>query len=188
MFRKNTKGIFVELSDFSLLTAVTTSLNSPFTIESLNEVSSSEEAENVRDFVEGLSESKARGLFHGHCSVYPTSRFVRRTALDSVSKSRDEGFFANMLNSQFRIDPEQHTSEVLHATNGAHFDPETATPSQKEILLCGAGADGIAGPDRRIRHLSRFAATGYHSQSRRPHALFAVEEAALSHARAGDYS
>ena len=123
MFRKNTKGIFVELSDFSLLTAVTTSLNSPFTIESLNEVSSSEEAENVRDFVEGLSESKARGLFHGHCSVYPTSRFVRRTALDSVSKSRDEGFFANMLNSQFRIDPEQHTSEVLHATNGAHFDP-----------------------------------------------------------------
>ena len=61
MLVTKTKGLFVEVSDFSILTAVTSSLTPPFRIESLHECPVDVELEQIQEFVGGLAEVK-RGV------------------------------------------------------------------------------------------------------------------------------
>ncbi len=70
MLAKKTKGIFIEVSDFSILAAVTTSLNAPYHIESLQECRVDVELEELQEFIHSLAEVKARGFLTGHCSIY----------------------------------------------------------------------------------------------------------------------
>ncbi len=108
MLTKKSKGLFFEVSEFSVLAAITSGLDAPFTLESIQESPHDDNADKVRDFVAGLSDDKSRGYIHAHCGIYPKSRFVRRTTLDSPNKAKEPNYFTDLLNDQFRIDPSKY--------------------------------------------------------------------------------
>ncbi len=138
MLVPKTKGVFVEVSDFSILAAVTSTLTPPFRIESLQECPVDVELEQIQEFIGGLAEVKARGYLTGHCSVYPKSRFIRRTTLESPAKAKDPAYLVDLLTNQFRIDPAKNGVAVVNAIDGTEFDAEKNLQAQKELVFCGA--------------------------------------------------
>ena len=138
MLTEKSKGLFFEVSEFSVLAAITSGLDAPFTVESLQESPHDSNADKVRDFVAGLSDDKSRGYIHGHCGIYPKSRFVRRTTLDSPNKAKEPNYFTDLLNDQFRIDPSKYLTTIVNAYDGTDFDLEKGVQNQKELVLCGA--------------------------------------------------
>ncbi len=63
--------------------------------------------------------------------------------MDSPAKAKDPNYFAELLSSQFRIDPETNSVAVVNAVDGSEFDVEKGLQNQKELLFCGAGANEI---------------------------------------------
>lgn len=135
MLTKKSKGLFFEVSEFSVLAAITSSLDAPFTVESIQESPHDDNADKVRGFVAGLSDDKSRGYIHGHCGIYPKSRFVRRTTLDSPNKAKEPNYFTDLLNDQFRIDPSKYLTTIVNAYDGTDFDLEKGVQNQKELDL-----------------------------------------------------
>ncbi len=143
MLSSKSKGLFVEISGFSILAAVTSGFEPPLTIESLHECQASDDVDEIRRFIDGLRTKKSRAFLPAHCAIYPQSRFVRKTTLDSPAKAKDPNYFAELLSSQFRIDPETNSVAVVNAVDGSEFDVEKGLQNQKELLFCGAGANEI---------------------------------------------
>ena len=117
-------------------------MEAPFTIESLQECPYEENADKIRDFVAGLNEEKSRYI-HGHCGIYPKSRFIRRTTLDSPNKAKEPNYFIDLLNDQFRIDPSRYLTTIVNAFDGSDFDLEKGVQNQKEFVLCGAQTEEV---------------------------------------------
>jgi len=138
MFKSKTKGLFFEVNDFSILAGVTSGLEAPFTIESLQECPYEENGGGIQEFVGGLTEGKSRGYLHAHCGIYPKSRFIRRTTLDSPNKAKAPNYFIDLLNEQFRIDPNRYLTTIVNAFDGSDFDLKKGVKNQKELVLCGA--------------------------------------------------
>ena len=141
MFSSKSKGLFVEFSEYSILAAVTSGLEPPFVVESLHECPGGEDSESVRAFIDGLRWKKAGTYMKGRCGVYPKSRFLRRTTLESPAKAKQPNFFAELLNSQFRIDPSKNSVAVVNAVDGTEFSEEKGVQNQKELMFCGASTE-----------------------------------------------
>ncbi len=143
MLSPKTKGLFIDVNDFSVQTAVTTSLLAPFKIESLKEFSLAEINGGLREFVLSLLTSKTVRYVPSVCGIYPESRFFRRHTMESMAKAKDTNFFAQLLQTQFRIDPGKHAAAVINATDGSEFDLSKPLTAQKELLFCGASNEEL---------------------------------------------
>ena len=137
MLTKKLKKIFFEVNEFTVLAATTSGSDTPFTLEKIQE-SPNDNVDKIRDFVGSLSDDKSRGYIHGYCGIYPKSRFIRRTTIDSPIKARDPNYFNNLLNDQFRIDASKYITSIVNAYDGSGFDLEKGVHNQKELVLCGA--------------------------------------------------
>lgn len=142
MFAKKTKGLFVEINEFSALAAVTSGFEAPLRIERLEELHLTGEPGKVRSFIQDLGAARGRQLTPTRVGVYPPSRFVRRATVElSSQKARDPNFLPDYLKNQQRIDPEINQVAVLAAGSGT--DPDFGRSGTKEVLFCGAESEQL---------------------------------------------
>lgn len=139
MLSSKLKGLFVEIGDFSILTATTSSPRGPFSIESLNEFPIPNGWDDFRAHLEAMiGKKKSVRFIPARCSVYPSSRFFRRHTIESVAKAKDPEYFHNLIATQYELDLTRHVAAVISAVNGREFSLERPIASQKELLVCGA--------------------------------------------------
>lgn len=139
MLSTKNKGFFVELGTFSLLSATTSGLSSPATIERLFEVPVQDDWSGFRSQLEPLIGGKGQRYVPSHCSIYPPSRFFRRFTIESAAKAKDPGFFPNLLADQMRIDLSANMATVVNAGDGSEFSTAKPMANQKEVLIAGLG-------------------------------------------------
>ncbi|WPJ95034.1 hypothetical protein SH580_16520 [Coraliomargarita algicola] len=138
MLNPKTKGLFVDISEFSILAARTSGYKIPMVIEELAEypLSSDDSAVEIRNFFEQLVDFKGGGYFVSRAGVYPEGRFVRYYEAESTNKAKDLGFLSEVLKSEFNVDPDHNTVAILNANDGSDFDPVKSL--NKRLVFCGA--------------------------------------------------
>ncbi len=139
MLSTKTKGFFIDLGTFSLLSATTSGFNTPLTIERLFEAPMQEDWNALRGHMEPLIGGKGQRYVPTHCAVYPSSRFFRRFTIESAAKAKEPSFFPNLLADQMRIDLSAHLATVINAADGSEFSLEKPMANQKEVLIAGLG-------------------------------------------------
>lgn len=139
-FATKTKGFFVEQNDHTTLLARTSAARAPLVIEELVECAVGDQAA-VEEAVKRLQPKKnPTGYLTASCGIQPVSRVVRRATLEP-KRLKEAGYLADVLTTQFRVEPEKFTLHVLNATDGADFD--VAKGLQKEVLFCGLPSDEV---------------------------------------------
>jgi hypothetical protein len=132
---KQRKALFLEISEYSVLAARTSSVEPPFVIEELREAPVGTADELAILVAEMMSLTKGQ-YAHSVIGIYPTGRFVRRGTLENPAKAKDPAFLLEFVNQQFQIDPAKNAIAVMHAEGGVAIGPETGPP--KELIFCGA--------------------------------------------------
>lgn len=137
------RGIFIEVNDYSILVAATSNLDAPLTIDNLQEFPVDSDPDELKDSLTDMLNSNPRGYIPARCAMYPKSRFLRRISLESIVKAKDPNYFSGLLSSQFRINPDNHTSNVVNVIDGSEFNLEKGIQNQKELVLCGVENDEL---------------------------------------------
>jgi len=150
MLNQKTKGLFVDISEFSILAARTSGFDTPMVIEELAEcpLSSDHSPEDIRAFLEQLVDYKGSRYFISRAGVYPEGRFVRFYEAESAGKAKDMAFLSEVLKSDFSINPDQNSVAILDARDGSDFDP--ASSLSKRLLFCGAPAASFLSEQRQL--------------------------------------
>lgn len=143
MLNPKTKGLFVDISEFSILAARTSGYKIPMVIEELAEypLGSDHSPEEIREFFEQLVDFKGGGYFVSRCGVYPEGRFVRYYEAESANKAKDMNFLSEVLKSEFNVDPSKNNVAILDARDGADFVPETNL--SKRLVFCGGPTEAF---------------------------------------------
>ncbi|MGZ0656037.1 hypothetical protein ACWPKS_10580 [Coraliomargarita sp. W4R72] len=143
MLNPKTKGLFVDISEFSILAARTSGYKIPMIIEELAEypLGSDDGPVEIRNFFEQLVDFRGGGYFVSRAGVYPEGRFVRYYEAELASKAKDLNFLSGVLKSEFNVDPDVNTVAILNARDGSDFDPKTSL--SKRLVFCGAPSESF---------------------------------------------
>ncbi|NBB79350.1 MAG: hypothetical protein GVY36_07890 [Verrucomicrobia bacterium] len=143
MLNPKVKGLFLDVSDFSVLAARTSGFKLPLTVEAVDEyiLSGSDSAEDIRSFLESLVDFKKSNHFISRCGVYPEGRFVHYHEVESVIKAKKLDFLSKTLEQEFKIDPEENEIAILDARDGSDFDPNTSLT--KYLVFCGGPTEAF---------------------------------------------
>lgn len=143
MLNPKSKGLFVDISEFSILAARTSGFKIPMVIEEVAEhsLSSDDGPEEIRDFLEQLVDFRSNSYYVSRCGVYPEGRFVRYYEAESANKAKDMNFLTEVLKSEFNVDPASNSVAILDARNGADYQPDVS-PS-KRLVFCGAPSESF---------------------------------------------
>lgn len=138
MLKPKSKGLFIDISEFSVLAARTSGYKLPMVVEEIAEMplQANQDPGEVRAFLEQLVDFKGGTYYVSRCGVYPENRFVHYYEAESASKVKDSKFLSNILHSEFNIDVEQHSISVIDARDGSDIDFERNLT--KRLLFCGA--------------------------------------------------
>ena len=137
MLKPKTKGLFIDVSEFSILAVRTSSYKLPIVVEEVAEfrIEADCSAEDVRAFLEQFVDFKGASYFVSRCGVYPKGRFLRYFEAESSSKAKDPSFLSEVLQSEFNVDPAVNSVSILDARNGSDFD--FASGLSKRLVFCG---------------------------------------------------
>lgn len=140
MLKSKVKGLFIDISEFSILAARTSGYKLPITVEEIAECSLSRDfsADDVRAFLEQLVDFQGAEYYASRCGVHPRERFLHYYEASSVNKLKDLNFLSEVLESQFNVDPATHSVSIVDARNGSNFD--SAKGLTKQIIFCGGPA------------------------------------------------
>jgi hypothetical protein len=139
-FSPKTKGYFVELSDYGCLFARTSAMGGPLVVEELEECPV-DDAAMFAEVLQRLQTAKSpSGYMHSVCGLYPAKRLVRRASLDP-KRLKEPTYLNEVVNQQFRVEPEKYTISVLNSVDGTDLD--LTKGAQKEALFCGLPAEDI---------------------------------------------
>lgn len=143
MLNPKTKGLFVDISEFSILAARTSGFKIPMVIEDLAEypLGSGVSPEEVRELFEGLVDFRGNGYFVSRCGVYPEGRFVRYYEAETANKAKDMNFLSEILKSEFNVDPQSNSVAILDAKDGSDYNPEESLT--KRLVFCGAPSESF---------------------------------------------
>ncbi|MGJ8650677.1 MAG: hypothetical protein ACSHX4_09985 [Opitutaceae bacterium] len=138
MLKPKSKGLFVDISEFSILAARTSGYKLPMVIEEIAEfpLKQGHDPLEIKAFIEQLVDFKGSEYFVSRCGTYPEGRFVRYYEAESASKVKDFKFLSDMLKSEFNIDVETNNVSILDARDGSDFDIESG--QTKRLVFCGA--------------------------------------------------
>jgi hypothetical protein len=92
----------------------------------------------LKELLEQSSAGRRSRFYHSHCGIVPESRFFRLHTIESLSRAKEPNYFNQLLEQQFRINPNSSRLVAINALNGAAFSAEKSLASQKELILCGA--------------------------------------------------
>lgn len=138
MLKPSTKGLFVELSEYSLLAARTSRLKPPFTIEAVEECTLTED-EQIQNWIVNFMGLNKGQFCNAVCGVYPPNRLIRRSSLENPAKAKEPSFLPEYLQQQFKVDVATHAIAVLNAVEGSEFNIEKGF--SRELIFCGAPQD-----------------------------------------------
>lgn len=143
MLKPKTKGLFVDVSEYSILVARTSGYKLPMVVEEIQEMplSGGEGPDVVRDFLEEVVDFKGAAYHVSRCGVYPEGRFARFYEAESASKAKDMGHLVEVLNDEFNIDPDENNVSILNASDGSDYDPSVSV--SKRLVFCGAPNDAL---------------------------------------------
>lgn len=138
MLKSKTKGLFLDISEFSILAARTSGYKRPITIEDVIEIPIQQVVgpEEIKAELEEFVDFQGGEYFVSVCGVYPESRFIRYFEADNVNKAKDIKHLTSVLKDQFSVDPDKNVLAILDAQNGADYDLEKSL--SKKLLFCGA--------------------------------------------------
>ncbi len=140
MLRPKVTGLFIELSEFSMLAIQASSLIPPFAIEAVYE-SPLLDAAGTQSFIRSLSGASKNQLSAANCVFYPRKRFLCKADLENPMKGRDDPtYFQKLLRDKFRIETEGQTILAINPHDGYEFG---LPPLPKEVLFCGAPTQEI---------------------------------------------
>lgn len=150
MLKSKTKGLFVDISEYSILAARTSGYKLPMVIEEIAElpVKAEQDPKEIEDFLQGLVNYRGASYFVSRCGVYPEGRFVRYYEAESPNKVKDFNFLEEVLKTEFKIDPEANSVAILDARDGSDLDPERA--STRQIVFCGAPKESLQAEQDRL--------------------------------------
>lgn len=134
LFSAKTKGFVMDRGEQTTVLARVSALQPPLVVEDLREFPTNDEKAFAEAFA-ALSPKKSSGYARANCGVSPVTRFIRRATLD-LKRAKDADYFSEVVNSQFRVDPDQNTITVLNAFDGLDFDAAKAGAG-KEVVFCG---------------------------------------------------
>lgn len=140
LFSAKTTGIVVDRGEQTTLLARVSSLRAPLVVEMVAECASDDETA-LRAALDALVPKKATNYLHAYCGISPAQRFVRRATLDP-KRVKEPEYLAEVLNNQFRVDPNQNTIAVINAFDGLEHDGSRPNFS-KEIVFCGMPTDDL---------------------------------------------
>lgn len=138
MARKS-KGIFLESTDYSILAAVVSGLSTPYKIEALHEIPTTNTAEEIRETIAGWTNVKGKAYTLGHVSCYPQTAFIRRHTLENLNKAKDPAYLTDQLHAHHKIDGKASNFVVVDASTGLELDLEKQV-TIKEVAYIGADA------------------------------------------------
>jgi hypothetical protein len=133
------KGLFVDLSEFSVLAARTSGFGQPMVIEELAEKELGDSPDELASFIDGFVEANVKGYAIARCAVYPNNRFARFYEAESTAKLRDPQFLNEVADSYLAIDLAKNLVSILDARDGSEFVPGSS--NAKKLLFCGAPAE-----------------------------------------------
>lgn len=154
MLKANSKGLFLQISEFGIQAARVGSLEAPYSVEKLEEFSLAMEAEELSDGISALVGGKRGQLSFAVCGVYPPRRVIRRATLENLAKAKDPAFLSEYLKNQFKIDLGVYSMAALNASDGLPFGTEKVL--SKEIVFCGAPKDELRAEQERLVALGVF--------------------------------
>lgn len=134
LFAAKTKGFILDRGEQTTLLARVSALQPPLVLEDLRECASNDEAA-LAEALAALQPKKSAGFAQVHCGVSPVTRFVRRATLD-LKRVKEPDYLGEVVNTQFRIDPEQNAITVLGATDGLDYDAAKGG-ANKDVVFCG---------------------------------------------------
>lgn len=143
MLNPKNKGLFLDISDFSILAARTSGYKLPITVEEISEhaLSGTDDVEDIRSFLEGVVDFHGSSYHVSRCGIYPEGRFVRYHEVESVNKAKDLNFLSQVLEKEYRIKAADNNVAILDARDGSDFDPKTSLT--KQIIFCGGPSDSL---------------------------------------------
>jgi hypothetical protein len=152
MIGSKSKGLYVDLAGETALVARTSGLRPPFVIEELTEVPLADPLA-AADAFRALGGARANGYAVARCGIYPGSRVVARIAVES-RKLREEGYLVEHVRETLKIDPALHQLFLLSVGDGS--DAMAAKSPPKDVLVCGALAEELAGEQVKLLELGLF--------------------------------
>ena len=137
MLKSKKKGLFVDISEFSILAVRTSGYKAPIIVEEVANfsVESDYSSKDVRSFLGRLVDFKG-GNYEANCGIYPKDRFVRYHEVESGVRLKNQSLLKKLLQSDLNIDPETNNIAILNAHDGSQFDPTRNASNQ--LIFCGA--------------------------------------------------
>lgn len=139
-FSAKAKGFYVEQNDHAILLARTSAPTVPFVIEEMRECPLGDAEALVEAIKQVQGKRGPSGYLNAACGVYPAKRLVRRATLE-LKRVKEPAYFPEVLSTQFRIEPEKYTVQIINAPDGADYDVAKAT--QKEVIFCGLPSEDV---------------------------------------------
>lgn len=140
LFSPKTKGFYVEQNHDAFLLARTGTSHDGLVLEAVAEAPAGDSAALAGAIREIQPKKAQSGYLNASCGIYPTRRLLRRATLE-LKRVKEAGYFAELLSTQFRVEPEKYTVHVLNANDGTDYDTTKAT--QKEVIFCGVMGDDV---------------------------------------------
>lgn len=150
MLKPKTKGLFVDISEYSVLAARTSGYKLPLVVEEIRErpLTGEESDEDIRVFLEELVDFKGAAYHVARCGVYPDGRFVRFYEVESPSKAKDMAYLVDVLRNELNVDPETNQVSILNAYDGSDYDSESAPT--KRFIYCGGPLDSFEAQQSKV--------------------------------------
>lgn len=140
LFSQKAKGFFVDYNENGVFVARTSAPKPPFVVEEMREVAK-DNAAGLADVLKQLQPKRSRsGYVHATVGMHSEKRFVRRATVD-LKRVKEVGYLDEVLQTQFRIEPEKFTAAALRSGDGGEYDAPNAT--SKDVVLCGLPSDEI---------------------------------------------
>ncbi len=154
-FAAKTKGFVLDRGEQTTLLARVSALQPPLVLEEIRECASNDEVA-LGEALAMLLPKKASGYSQAHCGVSPATRFIRRATLD-LKRVKEPDYLSEVVNAQFRVDPEQNVISVLNAFDGLDYDPARGG-ANKEVVFCGLPMSEVARAQSEVLKLNLFPA------------------------------
>ncbi|CAA6691629.1 MULTISPECIES: hypothetical protein [unclassified Lentimonas] len=140
MLKPKTKGLYIDVSEFSILAVRTSGYKLPIVVEEVAELPIAADChpDDVRAFLEQLVDFKGASYYVARCGVYPKGRFLRYYEAESAAKVKKPEFLSGILQSEFNVDPVTSSVSILDARDGSDLDIEKGLA--KALVFCGAPA------------------------------------------------
>ena len=136
MLKPKNKGLFVDISEFSILAAQTSGDNDSRVIEKIADFpfEGDYSAKEIRNFFGELVDIKG-GNYPATCGIYLEERFICYHELNSGVRLKNQNVLKNLLKSELDIDLETNSVSILNAYDGSLFDPKKNATNQ--LIFCG---------------------------------------------------